>query len=71
MAETPRVGFIIDQMDMLRSALFNALASGLTLEDVCRASEHAADIEDMDDAISILGIGAIDTDPLRSVMNKK
>ena len=71
MAETPRVGFIIDQMDMLRAALAAADDFGLPLQDVRRAAEHAADIEDMFDAISILGIGAIDTDPLRSVMNKK
>lgn len=47
-------------MDVVRCILFDALNSGLDLQDVCAASIHATKPEDFMNAISLLGIGAID-----------
>lgn len=44
----------LEQIDWVKSALFNAMHSGLTLEDVCEASRHAESAEAFDEAISFL-----------------
>ena len=54
--------------DLLMGILHNALASGLTLDDLIAAAEHAESLEDLDHAIDLLGMGAIDTDALASIM---
>jgi hypothetical protein len=41
---------------------------GLTAQEMFEAAKHAAGMDDLLDAISLLGIGAIDVDPLRTVL---
>ena len=43
-------------MDWIRAALYNAAASGLTFDDVCRMSEHADTPQDFDAAINALAM---------------
>lgn len=52
----------LTDMQVVCAALFDALHSGLTLADVCEASRHADCVDCFDEAISLLGIGAIDTE---------
>lgn len=49
----------ITPMELVRSILFDAEASGLTLSDVCEAARHSDCLWCMDDAVAMLGIGAI------------
>ena len=50
----------ISDIEFIRGTLYNALASGLTLADVIKAYEHADCIVCADEAVALLGIGAID-----------
>ena len=45
----------LNTMDYLRDALANAKASGLTLQDVIAAAEHAASPQGFNDAVNIMG----------------
>lgn len=47
-------------MDVVRAALFDALASGLVLSDVCEAARHADCVDCFMEAVSLIGIGGID-----------
>ena len=47
-------------MDVVRAALFDALASGLDLSDVCEAARHADCVDCFMEAVSLIGIGGID-----------
>ena len=51
----------ITEMDVIRATLANAVASGLTLEDVLEMSIWAESVADFDDAVNILGLA---TEPL-------
>lgn len=50
----------VTDADVWRSALFNALASGITLEEVCELARHADCADCFDDAVALYTIGAID-----------
>ena len=54
----------VDGHEIFMSILHNALHSGLDLSDLICAAEHARTIGDLDDAVSLLGMGAINTDML-------
>ena len=46
----------ISPMDHVRSALYNAAASGLTFADLVEAAIHADTTEDFDQAVNMLGL---------------
>lgn len=50
----PRITLDLTAMDYVRGALFNALHSGLTLDDVCRMSANAHSPEAFDRAVNML-----------------
>jgi hypothetical protein len=52
----------LSPLDFVVGILANAAASGLDLHDVLRAAEHADCFACWDEAVSLLGIGAIDID---------
>ena len=52
--------FEVSDMDVVRAALFDALASGLVLSDVCEAARHADCVDCFMEAVSLIGIGGID-----------
>jgi hypothetical protein len=52
----------LSPLDFVVGILANAAASGLDLHDVLRAAEHADCFACWDEAVSLLGIGAIDPD---------
>ena len=54
------IEFDVSDMDVVRSALFDALASGLDLSDVCEAARHADCVDGFMEAVSLIGIGGID-----------
>jgi hypothetical protein len=43
-----------DDMEYVRSVIANAIAHGLTLQDVAKAAEHADTLEDFDRAVNLL-----------------
>jgi len=45
----------LSTMDYIRDALANAKASGMGLDDVIRAAEHAASPQGFNDAVNIMG----------------
>ena len=54
------IEFEVSDMDVVRAALFDALASGLDLSDVCEAVKHADCVDCFMEAVSLIGIGGID-----------
>lgn len=50
----------LTDMDIFRSILADARASGLDIDDLIEAAKHADCIMCFDDAVGMLGIGAID-----------
>ena len=54
------IEFEVSNMDVVRAALFDALASGLDLSDVCEAAKHADCVDCFMEAVSLIGIGGID-----------
>ena len=61
----------ITDMDFVRAILADAKASGLTLDDVLEASVHAHCMGCWDNAVSMLGIGAIDPGKFTFVLTYK
>ena len=61
----------LSDMDIVRAVLADALASGLTLQDALDAATHADCLLCWDDAVGMLGIGAIDTTQFRFELNFK
>jgi hypothetical protein len=55
----------LSPLDFVVGILANAHASGLDLLDVLRAAEHADCFACWDEAVCLLGIGAIDPDEYR------
>jgi hypothetical protein len=53
------------EMDYVLAVLADARASGLTIDDLIAAAEHAHCLGCWDAAVSMLGIGAIDTSEYR------
>lgn len=58
-------------MEIYLGILCNAYASGLSLWDVIRAFENADCLACADEAVALLGIGAIDTTQFRFELNFK
>ena len=52
----------ITEMELVAAILFDALASGLTLYDVCEAARHSDCLWCLSDAVDMLGIGAIEVE---------
>lgn len=54
------IEFEVSGMDVVRAALFDALASGLDLSDVCEDARYADCADCFMEAVSLIGIGGID-----------
>lgn len=68
MADEPEF-YIVTPHDELMAILWNAHYSGLAVIDVIHAFTHAEALKDADEAVSLLGMGGIDTDPLGSILD--
>lgn len=52
----------ITSMELVKAILFDAEASGLTVHDLCEAARHSECLWHFADAVSMLGIGAIEVE---------
>lgn len=60
----------LTEMDLIRSALYNAYFSGLSLHEVCLMSNNAETIEDFDHAVNVLGL-TVDYNAVWSELKEK
>lgn len=55
--------FELDEMDFVRAAIANAMAENMTLEDLWACAEHAADVDDFDEAVNLLAQMQVKREP--------